>query len=350
MKLRNSLISAACAVFLTSSSINAALVDAISVVVDNEPITIYEIYALSKQFDIQAKEALDVLIRQKLELAQIKTLNIQVSDYDVNRQISEIAEKNNLSVQTFYNVLKNDGIASDVYKSELRQKMQREKLYQYVLSSKFQAANEDDFLFYYNKNRKEFTRFENFDVVKFESQNAQDLEDISVKQKDETDEDMTTYAPENSLIDETDDVQENLQAANDEQDNTSIEPLGTDDEQSILSSQANAAEQILLRDKFEILSEDITVASENIASLDSDPKIVSMLSQTDVNTLTPTIQTKDGFARFFVEAKNNESVLPYEQVKNFIMAKISSKQENEILKEYFDMLKSRATITIIRLP
>lgn len=336
MKLRNSLISAACAVLLTSLDANAALIDAVSVVVDNEPITIYEIYRLSKQFDIQTREALDILIRQKLELSQIKTMNIQVSDYDINQQIGEIAAKNNLSIQAFYNALKNEGIPTDVYKAELKKKMQQDKLYQYVLSSKFQAANEDDLLSYYNENQKEFMRFDSFDVIKFESQDAKDLENI-YKKPANNEEEFEQIADNYIEL-----AMENSETI-DEYNNISSSDLSNNSD--VLEEQKNS-----LEDNFEIPNENVIISSQNIESLSSDPKIASMLSQTDINTFTPIIQTKDGFAIFFLEAKNNQTVLPFEQVKNFIMSKISSKQENEILKEYYDTLKSRATITIIRLP
>jgi parvulin-like peptidyl-prolyl isomerase len=285
------------------SHANAALIDAVSVVVDNEPITIYEIYAVSKQFNLQIKEALEILIRQKLELSQIKTMNIQISEYDINRQINEIAAKNGLGVQSFYDVLKKEGITPEFYKEELKQKMQQEKLYQYILSSKFQAANEDELLLYYNKNQKEFTKFDNFDVIRFESKNGDDLAEISIKSK------KSTELPDNS---------------------TKIS--------------ANT------KNDFNIASKNVVVVTQNIKTSSSDPKIAAALSQTSTNSLTPIIQAKDGFVRFFIKAKNNQTILPFEQVKNFIVSKISSKQENDILKEYFDTLKSRATITIIRLP
>jgi DNA-binding phage protein len=341
-----------CAIFLASSHVSAALVDAVSVVVDNEPVTIYEIYALSKQFNMQTREALDILIREKLELSQIKAMNIQVSDYDINQQMNEIAAKNNLSVQAFYKALSNEGITSDTYKAELKRKMQQEKLYQYVLSSKFQAANEDEFLLYYNKNKKEFTRFESFDVVRFESQNAQDLEDISVKSKnseESTQADIKQIQDNAMQIDESASIdineQDNVYDANTHDGNIVVKLSNDSLHENIMSDKS-----LSKKDSFTISSENVMVFSENISSLDSDPKIINMLSQTNIDAITPIIQTRDGFVRFFMEAKNNESILPYEQVKNFIMTKISSKQENDILKEYFDTLKSRATITIIRLP
>jgi hypothetical protein len=275
LKTKELLLSAVCAVLLASTNANAALVDAVSVIVDNEPITVYEIYILSKQYNISTKEALDLLVRQKLELSQINTMNIQVDDFTLNQQINDIASKNNMSLQSFYNALAAEGISKETYRSELKQKLQRDKLYQYVLSSRFQNVNEDEALLYYNKNPNEFVRFQSFDVVKFESKSAQNLEYIDV------------------------------------------------------SSNENI---------------------ETIESMGADPRVISALTQSSVGSQTPVIQTREGFVRYVVRSKNGKGVIPFEQVKNMIISKVSSSNENTLLKEYFETLKSRATITIIRLP
>jgi parvulin-like peptidyl-prolyl isomerase len=280
--LKKSLFAAVCGFFLSVNA-NAVLVDAVSVIVDNEPITIYEIFRLSNQYNIPTKEALDILIRQKLELLQIKQMNIQVDDFTLNQQIEQIAEKNNMSVQNFYKLLLSEGISADIYRSELKQKMQRDKLYQYIISGKYENIGEDQLLVYYNNNPKEFVKFESFDVIKLEGDNAQNLADISYE---------------------------------------------------------SAAES----------GQNIKRSDEKIFSAEENPNIVAMLSQTDIGAQTPVMQSKDGFVKYIVTAKNDESIIPFEYAKNSIMAKLISRQENTIIKEYFETIKSRASVTVIRLP
>jgi hypothetical protein len=281
--LKKSLFAAFCG-FLLSVNANAAIVDAVSVIVDNEPITIYEIFRLSKQYNISSKEALDILVRQKLELSQIKQMNIQVDDFALNQQIEAIAAKNNLSVQEFYRLLLGEGISADAYRLELRQTMQREKLYQYIMSSKYQNIEDGQLLAYYNNNPEEFKRYESFDVIKFESNDDKSLA------------------------------------------NASHESAAADNNQTIKLS-----------------NETIFAANEN-------PNIAVVLSMTKISGETPVMQTKSGFVKYIVTAKNGENIMPFEQVKNSIMARLASMQENSILKEYFETAKSRASITVIRLP
>jgi hypothetical protein len=161
--------------------------------------------------------------------------------------------------------------------------MQRDRLYQYILSSKYENIDEDRLLVYYNNNQIEFTRFESFDVVKIEGAQADDV--------------AAVFNNDNQT------------------DNTS-------------------AKSSYVR----------------ISSVDEDPKLISSLIRLEVGERTPIVQTSDGFASYVVVAKNGKSVIPFEQVKNAILTKLSSVQESTIIKEYFETVKARASITIIRLP
>ena len=62
---------------LFSSSASAAVVDGISIIINKEPITLYDIHKYSSRFNLSKKEALDVLVRQKLEESEIKKLGIK---------------------------------------------------------------------------------------------------------------------------------------------------------------------------------------------------------------------------------------------------------------------------------
>ncbi|MDR2100482.1 MAG: hypothetical protein LBP40_06640 [Campylobacteraceae bacterium] len=302
MILKKSLFAVLCGFFLSVHA-NAVLVDAVSVIVDNEPITIYEIFRLSKKYNISSDEALDVLIREKLELSQIKQMNIQVDDFALNRQVEAIAAKNSLSVQEFYRLLLTEGVSADAYRLELRQSMQREKLYQYILSSKYQNIEEEQLLAYYKNNPEEFRRFESFDVIKFESAEVEALANVSVNM--------------------------NMNISNESvQDNASIN----------ISNETTQS------------NDGINVTSETILGAGENPALISVLSKIKIGDETPVAQAGSVFIKYIVTAKNGENIVPFEQVKNQILAKLSSKQESAILKEYFETIKARASITIIRLP
>lgn len=162
--------------FICTANLSAGIINGISVIVEDEPITLFEIYKYSQIYKISNKEALDLLIRQKLELNQIKMMDIQVSEYEVNQMINDMAIKNNMNTLTFLSALKSENISIDTYKSDLIKKIQRDKLYQYIFGSKMQAISDGAIRAYYNSNKIEFTKVDSFDVTRYQSKNEEDLE------------------------------------------------------------------------------------------------------------------------------------------------------------------------------
>jgi parvulin-like peptidyl-prolyl isomerase len=270
-----------CVLFLNVIHAKAELLDAISIIVENEPVTLFEIFKFSKQYNVEPRNAVDLLVRQKLELSQIKNMNIEISDFDIEQQINQIATRNNMSTQGFLSALAAQGINAQEYRNDVKLKMQRDKLYQYIVRDKFQAFNKDDVLDYYNKNQHEFTRVESFDVTRFQSKNVDSLKNLN-------------------------------------------------------SPTAK--------------SKNVESAKLRLYSQSSEARVIAMLTNTDEESFSNIIETKDDYIRFFLHKKNDISVLPFEQAENMIAQKVAQDKEMEILSDYFEKLKSRSTITVIRLP
>ncbi len=154
------------------------LVNAISVIINDQPITLYEIYKYSDKFHISTKESLNILIRQKLEDAQIKKLNISASDFEVENYIKKLATKNGISEFKFFEMLKSKNINEDAYKKDLRKKLQEEKLYRKIFSKKDIKIGEKDLKNYYKANKNQFVMAKKFLTVAYESPSKQALEKI----------------------------------------------------------------------------------------------------------------------------------------------------------------------------
>ncbi|MDR0468240.1 MAG: SurA N-terminal domain-containing protein [Campylobacteraceae bacterium] len=281
MGLKKVVTSFFCVLFLNVIHAKAELLDAISIIVENEPVTLFEIFKFSKQYNVEPRNAVDLLVRQKLELSQIKNMNIEISDFDIEQQINQIATRNNMSTQGFLSALAAQGINAQEYRNDVKLKMQRDKLYQYIVRDKFQAFNKDDVLDYYNKNQHEFTRVESFDVTRFQSKNVDSLKNLN-------------------------------------------------------SPTAK--------------SKNVESAKLRLYSQSSEARVIAMLTNTDEESFSNIIETKDDYIRFFLHKKNDISVLPFEQAENMIAQKVAQDKEMEILSDYFEKLKSRSTITVIRLP
>jgi len=156
----------------------AGLVNAISVIINNEPITLYEVYKYANKFKISTKESLDLLIRQKLENAQISKLHIKVSNFEVESYIKKLAAKNNISVFQFYEMLKSKEIKEDQYRKDVRKKIAKDKLYRKIISSKNIKISDVDLKNYYKANKSQFIKANNFVVAAYQSANKKSLEKI----------------------------------------------------------------------------------------------------------------------------------------------------------------------------
>ena len=51
---------------------------------------------------------------------------------------------------------------------------------------------------------------------------------------------------------------------------------------------------------------------------------------------------------FYMQTKNEVTTLPFEEVKDKIYGLLSKQKEEKVLKEYFDKLKSSASIKVLR--
>ncbi|MBR2222113.1 MAG: SurA N-terminal domain-containing protein, partial [Campylobacter sp.] len=108
---------------------DARYVGGLVATVDNEPITTYELNNIMKKMNINKEEALNLLIRDKLELAQIKKLNITVSEFEIDQKIAQLASSNNMSVNSFKELLKSRGTSEAKLREDMQISIKKEKLY-----------------------------------------------------------------------------------------------------------------------------------------------------------------------------------------------------------------------------
>jgi len=164
-------------IFITTSSY-AGLVNAISVIINDEPITLYEVYNYAHKFKISTKQSLDLLIRQKLEDAQISKLHIKVSDFEVDQYIKKLAAKNNMSEFQFFEVLKSKDIKEADYRKDVKKKLAQEKLYRKIYTDKNIIIKKKDLQNYYDANKNQFVKASSFSVATYQSTQRKSLEKI----------------------------------------------------------------------------------------------------------------------------------------------------------------------------
>ena len=162
--------------FLVCISLNAEIVDKVVASVNNEPITSYDIQITAKKMHINENQALNYLIDQKLIDSEIKKRGIEVDDFEINQAMENIAERNNLSLFEFKNILEQKG-ELEKFKEQLKENLLKQKLFSQIVNSKLQITP-DELKNYYKTHKNEFAIFKTVQVTKYSSNNPQVLQNL----------------------------------------------------------------------------------------------------------------------------------------------------------------------------
>lgn len=158
-------------------ALNAEIVDGVAIVVKGSAITLYDIKKEMKDNKVSAQQAAGILIRKKLEELEIKDRGITVSDSEVFNDIKNAAARNNLSVDEFYEAIRNsNGLTSAEVKNSIREKLLSQKLYNAIAYTKMSEPTESEVKEYYDLHKDSFVHPSSFSVSIYESNNKEALE------------------------------------------------------------------------------------------------------------------------------------------------------------------------------
>jgi len=81
-----------------------------------------------------------------------------------------------------------------------------------------------------------------------------------------------------------------------------------------------------------------------------DNKLKALLNQSKYGQFTKIIEIQNKPTMFFLKEKKDFVTLPYEDVKQSIYRVLSKQKEEKVIKDYFEKVKSSATINVVRSP
>src|ERR1051325_5319198 len=123
------------------SSVRAAVVEQVLVVIDGEPHTLsdFKNYAkkqMGREFPAgdlnvlvkQDQEVIEQYITDRLLAAEIKQAGIKVTDEEINNYIDQVKEKNRLNEEQLKQALAADGLSWDRYRASIRSEMEKSDL------------------------------------------------------------------------------------------------------------------------------------------------------------------------------------------------------------------------------
>ena len=165
------------AFFLGFCMANASQIsNGIAVIIENEPITVNEVRKAAAQLQTNEANALNLLIRDRLETAQIKNLKIEASDYELNQRLQKIASESGMSVSDLRSAVLSKGGDYAQFKDDVAKTIKQEKLYQSIFADAKINISENAARAYFEQNRDLFAHFTDASVTRYVASSAQLLE------------------------------------------------------------------------------------------------------------------------------------------------------------------------------
>lgn len=159
---------------LTSSSY-AATLDAIALVVNDEPITLYDIEKRKVERNLSKEKAVGELVDEALYSQLISKYNITADIFDVNNYLEKIAASNGMDLYTFKSIIKQKYTDYNKYEEQTRNLILRQKLTNTLVRGNLKIANEEDLKIYYENNLSKFQMASNVKAVQYASKNKSEL-------------------------------------------------------------------------------------------------------------------------------------------------------------------------------
>ncbi len=107
--------------FVFVAMLGAELVNGVSAVVKGEAITLHDVKEEMRLSNTSATDARDILIRKKLEAAEIVERKISVNSTEVYEDIKKMAASNKMSIDQLYDkVRESNGLSSAEFKEKIK--------------------------------------------------------------------------------------------------------------------------------------------------------------------------------------------------------------------------------------
>ena len=147
-------------------ALQAETIDALAIMVKDQPITLYDITSTMQEHNIPQEQAIELLERKKLEAIEIKERHITVSKQEVFEDIQRMAEQNHLSVIELYQAIQSSqGLSEKKLKEKIKEKILNQKLYNAIAFSHLEQPGDDEIEEYYKLHKEEFVKPSTFTVI-----------------------------------------------------------------------------------------------------------------------------------------------------------------------------------------
>jgi len=165
-------------VIFLGSLLNAELVNGVAIIVKGEAITLRDLTQEMRITKVNLEDAKQILIRKKLEAAEIKERNIKVASSEVYEDIKQIASRNSMNVSELYEAVRSSsGLTSTEFKEKTKERLLSQKLYSAIAYTSLSEPTEEEAEEYYELHKNDFSHPAGFTVIVYTSKDKTRLQE-----------------------------------------------------------------------------------------------------------------------------------------------------------------------------
>jgi len=154
----------------------AKMVDGIAMVVNGEAVTTSEIRAVQQQMGVSKKQAVDLLVQDRLQKSAMRKINVPQTEVDT--KIAQIAAQNNLTIPKMQKALKQQGISWRKYRKTIKESIKKQKFYREKVAATVRKPSEDELKIFYENHKKEFIVPTSISMIEYSASSEKALKDF----------------------------------------------------------------------------------------------------------------------------------------------------------------------------
>jgi hypothetical protein len=166
------------ALVISANFIYAQLVDAIALVVNGEPITLYDIDKTMTEKGMTKEQAIGLLLDSTLYEQALEAESISVDFFEMEDYMDRLAASNGMTLAEFKAAIRARQNMVE-FEEEIKERIKREKLTRKVASRDIKRASKDDIRRYYENNIDKFNIAGRIEVIVYKSKSRGSIKDVT---------------------------------------------------------------------------------------------------------------------------------------------------------------------------
>ncbi len=159
----------------TNNTLEDKVVGGISLLVNDSPITLYQIQEEQEKSKVSKAQARDRLIAERIKNQEIERLKIHVDDDKLDQEMAMMAQQQGMDLDHFKQMLMAEGHYK-LYRDQLKEHLEMQELLRNILLTNVDTSSETKMREYYNKHKEQFSIPTEIETVRYTSTSQEDLE------------------------------------------------------------------------------------------------------------------------------------------------------------------------------